>query len=105
MADQRDSDTELSPDVRAELVATRRGHPAGLKITIPLAVLAALVGWIGVDVTKSQGNVEQRLQDAERAVARNITETAVIRSEQQNIQRSLDRIETALEELRRERRR
>lgn len=105
MTHHRNSDTDLSPEVRAELVAGRKGQPAGLKITVPFVVLTAIVGAIGVGVTKGQGDVEQRLQEAERAVATNVTETAVIRSEQQAIQRSLDRIEATLEELRRERRR
>jgi len=89
----RDSDDELSPGVRAELVANRQGQPRGLRLHIPLAALAGIVGFMGLDATKSRGKIEE-------SVTRQAQEIAVLQSQQENIRATLIRIEALLEMMR-----
>ncbi len=88
----RDTDAELPEEAKAELVASRRGHQS-LRLQIPIAALAGVVGWMGINSTRTNDGLEQRLQAQAQAVA-------VLQSQQENIRATLFRIEALLEQMR-----
>ena len=109
MADRtRQDDDELSPGIRAQLVRARRSANGSLKLTIPIAAITAVGGLWGYDAMKSSARsdtqqtsqLELRVKDVEQRAASNAMDNAVIRSEQQSIKESLQRIEAILENMR-----
>ena len=89
----REGDEDLSQGARAELVSNRRGQPSSLRLHIPLAALAGLVGFMGFDATKTRDKIEER-------VTQQAQQVAVLQAQQENIRATLDRIETLLEQMR-----